>query len=129
LVEDRGLLKIGRSTNPLLRLKAARTWLPEMRLVGTKPFWDCRRLERFLHEGFASCWYAGEWFKLIDEEARELLVDGFEAFSDTDRDQNSVDFIYWVNRTGMSEFIRERMEQGLSLPKFLHQESGVKKSK
>jgi len=65
---------------------------------------------------------------IIDEGYRDTLIDGFTAFSDTNRDMNSVDFIYWFNGDGMTEFVKERYEQGLTLPKFLRQESEVKKN-
>jgi hypothetical protein len=58
---------------------------------------------------------------------RDVLIDGFTAFSDTDRDKNSRDFIYWFNGDGMAEFVQERYSQGLTLPKFLRQESEIKR--
>lgn len=129
IVENRNLFKIGRSKSKSSRMIAAKTWLPDMKLIGIKPFWNARHLERHLHEGFARCWYDGEWFDLIDEGYRETLLDGFSEFSDTDRDRNSVDFIYWFNGGGMSEFVFERHRQGLSLPEFLRRETEIKRKR
>lgn len=128
IIEDRDKFKIGRTTSKSDRLRAAKTWLPEMKLIGIKPFWNIKEIERQLHEGFARCWYHGEWFCFPDEGYRETLLDGFTAFSDTDRDMNSVDFIYWFNGEGMAEFVMERASQKLSITKFLKQESDIKKS-
>jgi hypothetical protein len=128
IVEDRGRYKIGKSKCAGHRLKAARTWLPDMNLIGCKPFWNVSRIERDLHVGFSMGWYAGEWFKFDMEEDRDLLLEGFLAFSDTNRDMNSVDFIYWFNGDGMAEFVIERSRQNLSLPMFLKQESCSKKT-
>ncbi len=98
-----------------------------MRVIGIKPFWNVKRLEKDLHDGFAHCWYSGEWFELLDEGYRDTLIDGFTGFSDTDRDMNSVDFIYWMNGDGMSEMLMARSEQKLSSAAFRRQESLAKK--
>lgn len=128
VIESLGRYKIGKTTDATARLRAAKTWLPDMQLKGCKPFWNVTVLERQLHIGFARCWYAGEWFNFENEEDRDLLLDGFLAFSDSDRDRNSIDFIYWMSGDGMAEFVRERHQQRLSIPKFLAQESLSKKS-
>jgi hypothetical protein len=107
-------------------MKAAKTWLPDMTVIGIKPFWNVSNIERQLHEGFSRCWYEGEWFELIDEGYYDALIDGFTAFSDTNRDVNSVDFIYWFGGEGFVEFSMVRDEQKLTLPKFLQQESDIK---
>lgn len=127
IVENNNLFKIGRSKDPEDRLKAAKTWLPDMKLHGVKPFWNVTWVERCLHTGFAIWWYDREWFLFDNEGDRELLLEGFAWFSDNNPDKNSVDFIYWFNSEGMAEFVRERDLQGLSLPKFLEQESSSKK--
>lgn len=127
IVEDRGRYKIGKSKDDTARLKAAKTWLPDMTVLGVKPFWNISELERRLHTGFCQGWYHGEWFQFPYENDRDLLIEGFLAFSDTDRDWNSVDFIYWSNSIGMSEFIRERHHEDLTLPEFLRQMSWSKK--
>ena len=127
LIKQDDKFKIGKSINVEARMKAAKTWLPDMEIIGIKPFWNISEIERNLHEGFARCWYEGEWFEPIDEGYRETLLSNFTAFSDTNRDMNSVDFIYWFNGDGLSEFVMERSSQGLTLPKFLKQESDIKK--
>jgi len=110
------------------RLMAAKTWLPDMTLIGFKPFWGISHHERQLHTGFASYWYAREWFNFEgDNDARNLLLDGFTAFSDDSPDRNSVDFIYWFNGDGMTEFLIEMDRQKQSLSKFQRQESFTQK--
>lgn len=98
-----------------------------MSLIGIKPFWDLGEIERQLHIGFCSEWYDGEWFQFSDEDMKSLFLEGFDEFSDSDRDVNSVDFIYWFNSNGMAEFVIEQQRQGLSLNKFRKQESGSRK--
>jgi hypothetical protein len=119
--------KIGRSKSKSARIKAAKTWLPDMKVIGIKPFWNITKIEKNLHEGFSRCWYVGEWFELIDEGYHDVLLEGFAAFSDTDRDKNSRDFVYWFNGDGMAESVIERYSQGITLQKFLRQESDVKR--
>jgi hypothetical protein len=92
------------------------------------PFWSARIIERHLQAGFAIGWHSGEWFQFRDPSVRDLLVDGFSAFSDTNRDRNSVDFIYWMNGAGMGEYVHEQSSQGLSLPQLLRNESKNKVS-
>jgi hypothetical protein len=108
-------------------MRAARTWVPDMKLVGCKPFWNVSNVERDLHAGFAIGWYAGEWFEFDNINDRDLLLEGFLEFSDEDRDTNSVDFIYWFNSNGMAEFVIEWHRQNLALSKFLKQETWVKR--
>ncbi len=127
LLENGDKYKIGRAKDAKKRLREAKTWLPDMRVIGIKPFWNVKRLEKDLHDGFAHCWYSGEWFELLDEGYRDTLIDGFTGFSDTDRDMNSVDFIYWMNGDGMSEMLMARSEQKLSSAAFRRQESLAKK--
>lgn len=128
IIESHGKYKIGKTTRTEGRLKAAKTWLPDMTLIGFKPFWGISHHERRLHTGFASCWYAREWFNFEgDDDARDLLLGGFTAFSDDSPDRNSVDFIYWFNGDGMTEFLIEMDRQKLSLSKFQKQESFTQK--
>jgi hypothetical protein len=129
LIQHGNRFKIGKSKNITARMKAAKTWLPDMNIIGAKPFWSVSQIERQLHEGFARCWYEGEWFELIDEGYRETLLTNFVALSDTNRDMNSVNFIYWFNGDGLAEFVRERHAQGLTLSKFQQQESEITKDK
>lgn len=128
VIENHGRYKIGKTTRAASRLRAAKTWLPDMTLIGFKPFWGVSHHERQLHIGFASYWYSREWFSFEgDDDARDLLIQGFTAFSDDNPDRNSVDFIYWFNGDGMTEFLIEMDRQKLSLPKFQKQESFIKK--
>lgn len=128
IIESQGRYKIGKAKRAENRLKAARTWLPDMTLVGFKPFWGVSHHERELHAGFARYWYAREWFDFEgDDDVRDLLLDGFTAFSDDSPDRNSVNFIYWFNGDGMAEFLIEMNRQRLSLPKFQRQESYIQK--
>jgi hypothetical protein len=99
-----------------------------MSLIGFKPFWGASHLERELHAGFAQYWYAREWFNFEgDDNVRDLLLDGFTAFSNDSPDRNSVDFIYWFNGDGMAEFLIEMDRQSVSLSKFQKQESLTQK--
>lgn len=123
VIEDRGRFKIGRTTGSA-RLNAAKTWLPDMKLVGLKPFWNHQHIEQTMHVGFAACWHAGEWYEMLDDAYRDMLVEGFCAFSDTDRDRNSVDFIYWVNGSGMNELTLEQSRLGISRRRYLRRVSG-----
>jgi T5orf172 domain len=127
ILEDRGRYKIGKSKNSTERLKAAKTWLPDMKLIGCKPFWNFSNIERYLHTAFSRSWYAGEWFEFECDDDKSILLDGFSEFSDTNRDWNSVNFIYWFNGNGMSEFVIELSRQKVTLPKFLKQESSTQK--
>lgn len=120
--------KIGRSKSKSSRMAAAKTWLPEMRIVGVKPFWNVSAIERFLHLGFARCWHSGEWYQPADRAYRTILLDGFVAFSDHDMSRNSVDFIYWFNGEGMTEFVTEHERQGLSIRAFLANETEFPKN-
>jgi hypothetical protein len=124
IFESNGRYKIGKTKSTKDRLKAAKTWLPDMSLIGFKPFWGISHHERLLHTGFVRYWYSGEWFNFErDEDAREFLLDGFCAFSDDSPDRNSVDFIYWYNGGGMLEFQIEMAEQKKTLSSFKKQES------
>src|SRR5215510_12740181 len=68
VVKNGSLFKVGKTTNPDRRLfKDAKTWLPDMQIVGVKPFWGIRYLERTLHSGLANHWYSGEWHRFPDD--------------------------------------------------------------
>lgn len=90
-------------------------------LLGMKPFWQHRSSEFYLHLGFANTWLAMEWFEAPDEGYRESMIEEFRAFSDTEIDKNSIDFIYWINGSGMSELIHAFNEQGISKSAFLRE--------
>jgi hypothetical protein len=126
VIKNADLFKIGKTTNPKRRLlNEARTWLPDMELVGVKPFWNISALERFLLCGAAPHWYAGEWHCFPDS-TWDFFFEDFSGFYDDDRDMNSVDFIYWVNGSGLSEVIAEQNHQKVSLRTF-QQRVGVGK--
>ena len=119
ICRERNRLKIGKTTRPVSqRLREAKTWAPDLELLGSRPFWNISRIERHLHCGFAEGWYAGEWFEFEDKRIESILLDGFLAFSTTNRDMNSVDFIYWMNGDGMAEYVMEMNSRKLSLQKF-----------
>lgn len=107
IIREADRYKIGSSKNPKNRIREAKTWLPYMELIGVKPFWDYERKEKLLHAGMAHCWVEGEWFKMWDEGYYNVLVPEFKAFSDHDINANSVNFIYWINGSGMSEMTLE----------------------
>jgi T5orf172 domain len=121
-------LKIGKSKDRDSRIRNARTWLPDMTLIGTKPFWNVNDLEKDLHEGLAQWWYEGEWFHPGDDPYLEDFLHNFRAFSDDDaqRDVNSVDFLYWMH--DMAEIAMERAYRGQSLRAFQRDVSEAKKN-
>lgn len=129
LIENNGLFKIGRTIKPDKRFREAKTWLPDMNVVGVKPFWQFAEKERLMHIGFACSWYKREWFKPYDEGIEEILIDDFVAFSDTDINRNSVDFIYWFNGGGMAEFVIEQARQNKTVRKFLEGETWLRDEK
>src|SRR4030081_651882 len=116
IIESHGQYKIGKNKSGPALLKTPKTWLPDMTLRGMKPFWGVSHHERRLHAGFAAYWYSGEWFDFTDDDAAlNSLLKGFTAFSDDKPDRNSVDFIYWFNGEGMTEFEIEMDRQKLTL--------------
>lgn len=125
IFESDGKYKIGRTLSPEARTRAAKTWLPQLTIVGIKPFWQYRVIERLMHIGFAMDWYEGEWFMPFDDSNKEILVDGFRAFSDQDINRNSVNFVYWFNGDGMAEFVQAHFEERLSTKRFLEQEAAM----
>ena len=127
VIEHGGKYKIGSSKTRRNRLRNAKTWLPDMTIVGIKPFWGYKEKERLLHVGNAMCWYDGEWFVPYDEGFQEYFIDEFTAFSDTDINRNSVDFVYWYNGSGMSSYAIEHNQREQSTRKFLQEETAVGK--
>jgi hypothetical protein len=127
LVENNEKYKIGRSLNPKKRMQDARTWIPNLNIIGIKPFWNHRNIETLLHLGFAHAWFKKEWFSLPDEGYRWSLVENFMAFDNADINRNSINFIYWFNGEGMADFVAERARQGLSVRQFLLNEVSSKK--
>jgi hypothetical protein len=112
------LFKIGKTKNPKRRIRDALTWSPDIEVIAMKPFWNIGVLERMIHEGLSDCWHKGEWFKFIDDDMRDFMVDGLCGFYEKDRDRNSVNFIYWYNGSGMVEFQMERDSRRVSLRRF-----------
>jgi hypothetical protein len=126
------LFKIGKTKNPKRRIRDALTWSPDIEVVAMKPFWNISALERMIHEGLSDSWHKGEWFKFLDDDMQDFMVEGLCGFYELDRDMNSVDFIYWYNGSGMVEFQIERDSRGVSLKRFqrdLADESRPTKSK
>lgn len=122
IFENGKRFKIGKTTNPAGRIKQAKTWIPDIRIVGIKPFWGVSKLERALHSGLAQFWVGGEWFEFPDD-SYSFLYEGFDEFHNgpdpEDRDWNSVDFSYWFNGSGMAELTLEQGRRKLSLRKWL----------
>lgn len=127
--EKDGKYKIGRTTNPESRLRAARTWLPDINVVGIKPFWNVSAKEKLLHVGLAAYWSDGEWFGPFEKEVRFVIIENFAAFSDSDINKNSVDFVYWFNGSGMAEFVMEQNHQRKNRREFQRNETSVRKNK
>lgn len=124
VVQSGDLIKIGKTTNPEQRLKRdAKTWLPDLEIIGIKPFWNISRLERMLHVALVENWHKGEWYKFYFPADYEFITEGFSGFYNDDRDMNSVDFIYWYNGSGMAEWAIENENRGLTLPKWRRSES------
>jgi hypothetical protein len=122
-------LKIGKSKDRASRMRAAKTWLPDMSLIGVKPFWIVDRFEKDLHEGLAQWWYEGEWFHPGGDPYLDNFLFNFRAFSDDDaqRDMNSVNFLYWMH--DMAEVAMERASRGQTLRAFQRDVSEVKKGR
>lgn len=118
--------KIGRSSNPIQRLKPARTWNPEIEIIGIKPFWQHKAAEFELHIGMARAWRRLEWFELPDE-SYDWLLDEFTAFDDRNLDSNSINFTYMMNGTGMSEFTHEFSQSRFAKKGFLKAETTFEK--
>ena len=113
------LLKVGRTKHPDRRLsREAKTWLPDLEIIGVKPFWNIGRLEYSLHSALADHWYKGEWHKFEDTYWRNFFVEAFCEFSDTDRDINSVNFAYWMSGTNYAERVGMHCHKRMSLRKW-----------
>ncbi|MFB9343705.1 GIY-YIG nuclease family protein [Aminobacter aganoensis] len=116
-------LKIGTTTDFNSRFRTARTWIPDIQVVGVKPFWECIHLERILHIALSDYWIGGEWFNFDRDEFEQYFLETFCEFYDKDINRNSVEFTYWMNSTGMSEFTIEYSRRGVSLPEWRRQEN------
>ncbi len=82
IIEAGTRFKIGKARRRESRLRAAKTWLPDMNIIGVKPFWNIDQCEKDLHEGLAQWWYSGEWFDHGDDPYREDFIDNFIALYD-----------------------------------------------
>lgn len=112
-------IKVGRSTSPRKRLREAKTWLPDAQIIGVKPFWCHTSVEQSIHIGLASFWYDKEWYDFQNDEFFETFLDEIKAFSNSDINSNSIDFIYFMNGSGMSEFTLEQSGSQESKMSFL----------
>jgi hypothetical protein len=128
ILRDGTSLKIGKTLNFANRIKAARTWIPQIGVVGVKPFWHINHIERTLHIALTDYWAKGEWFDFGDDEFKEYFLETFAEFCDDDINRNSVDFIYWMNSSGMSEFTLEHSRRSVSLPEWRRQEAHRRES-
>ncbi len=115
ILRNGDLLKIGKTTDPKRRLKAASTWLPDGDVVGMKPFWCIHEFERTLLCGVANFWHHGEWHRFPDPSWSDFLTTGFKMFDDHDRNENTVDFNYWIGGSGMGEVVMEQNRRRISL--------------
>jgi hypothetical protein len=115
IVKDGQRFKVGKTKNPKRRLLAARTWLPDLEVVGIKPFWNVGALERGLFAGLAQFWKSGEWHQFPDD-TYDFVFEDFANFYEEDRDMNSVDFIYWMHEFG--EILMEFSNRNISLRKW-----------
>jgi hypothetical protein len=129
IIQAGGRLKIGKSKSGKSRLREAKTWLPDMTLIGVKPFWLIGSYEKDLHTGLAQWWYEGEWFHPGDDPYLKDFLFNFRAFSDDEaqRDMNSVNFLYWMH--DMGEIAMERASRGQGLRAFQRDVSWVKKER
>lgn len=117
-------LKIGCSKDREKRIRQAKTWLPDCEIVAVKPFWGHRDVEKYIHIGLSQFWYKQEWYEFEGDEFEEWFISEFQLFSDTDINSNSIDFIYFMNSTGMSEMTLEMSRENISKSKFLRKLTG-----
>ena len=115
ILRNGDLYKIGKTTDPTRRIRAAKTWLPNGEIIGIKPFWCVHEFERTLLCGIANCWFDGEWHRFPDESWSDSLTACFRLFDDHDRNLNTVDFGYWIGSSGMAELIVEQNHRRISL--------------
>jgi len=123
VIRSQSRLKIGRSMGKRDRLRQAKTWLPDGEVLGIKPFWNHRAAENCLQLGLSMFWYKGEWFDFAGDEFEASFIEDFIAFDDLDINKNSIDFIYFMNSSGMSEYTMEFSRRELSKASFQRDES------
>lgn len=68
-------------------------------------------------------WYKGEWYDFDGDEFEEWFISEFTAFDDIDINRNSIDFAYFMNSTGMSEYTIEFSRKNSSKVRFQREES------
>lgn len=123
LMRDRGRYKVGRTKSPKHRLRVAKTWIPDIEVIGLKPFWFHKELEAYVHVGLATFAYKGEWFDFEGDEFEETFINEFKFFADHNPISNTRSFTYFVNGTGMNELTLEWSCQGNSKRRFLKETS------
>lgn len=123
LLRDRGRYKVGRTTSPKHRLSVARTWIPDIEVIGMKPFWFHSELESYVHVGLAMFSYKGEWFDFEGDEFEEQFIDEFKFFTEENPIKNTRSFTYFINGTGMNELTLEWSRLGNSKRQFLRETS------
>lgn len=123
IIRSGSRLKIGRSTDRASRLRQAKTWLPDGEIVGIKPFWNHQTVERYLQVGLSMFWYKGEWFDFNGDPFEETFVSEFGSFDNFDINRNSIEFIYFMNSSGMSEYTLELSTRNSSKLRFQREES------
>ncbi|MGY3670932.1 GIY-YIG nuclease family protein (plasmid) [Marinovum sp. KMM 9989] len=123
LFSDRGRYKVGRTIAPEKRIKAARTWIPDIQVIGMKPFWFHSELESYIHVGLAAFAFDREWFDFEGDEFKQEFIDEFSFFKDEDPIGNTRSFAYFVNGTGMNGFTLDWSSQGCSKRQFLRDNS------
>lgn len=123
ILRSQDRLKIGRSVRGHDRLKQAKTWLPDAEILGVKPFWHHRAAEYCMQLSLTQFWYSGEWFDFAGDEFEEWFIAEFVAFDDVDINRNSMNFTYFMNSTGMSEYAAEFSRRIVSKISFHRSES------
>ena len=64
-----------------------------------------------------------EWYDFGGDEFEESFIEDFIAFDDDDINRNSIDFIYFMNSSGMSEYTLEFSQRNVSKARFQRGES------
>ena len=118
MLKHADLIKVGKTKDPKRRLREAQTWLPDCELIGIKPFWKIHDFERTLLCGIANYWHEGEWHRFPEGSAGDFLTEGFQSFSDQDRNKNTFEFNYWIGGSGMGEVVMEQNHRRVTLRRF-----------
>lgn len=123
VLRDRGRYKVGRSTRPKNRIRNARTWIPDLEIIGVKPFWFHSSLETYLQVGLAQFSFQREWFEFNGDEFENHFTEAWTSFKDKHPELNNRDFTYFINGTGMADFTLMWSSQHTSKSKFLREMS------